>query len=125
MNTPNWVNRNWKLLIVLIAIESFAILTIGALLFSYFTNTSDVLRGAMLRICTNKDEIESLGSPINISGDVKLTKSFRRIGLIIPVTGPKGSAKVYAAADKSISWSFGQVMMQTDQSHLTIEISEY
>jgi hypothetical protein len=113
---PNrtWWGRNWKWVVPLgcltpILVCGGLITLIFVLVFGAITS-SDVYTDA-LATAKNNDEVKAfLGEPIEVgwvSGSVNINGASGTADLAIPISGPKGSATLYAVAKKTAGkWEY-------------------
>ena len=112
---PSWWMRNWKwfvpvgclTMVVLITVFVLGIVLIvfGAL------KSSDAYKTAVARAKANPEVVAALGEPIEegmfLSGTTNVDGSSGNADLTIPISGPKGKAKVYAIATKRAGrWTY-------------------
>jgi hypothetical protein len=120
----SWLARNWGWLIpigclgMLLAVAAFA----GAifLLVTSLVKSSDVYREAMDRAEQDPRVTEALGSPLEvgwtISGKIETTGPSGEADIAIPVSGPHGSARIYATAEKRAGrWRFETLLLRTSE----------
>jgi hypothetical protein len=111
----NWFERNWKWLVpvgclpIILTIVAAVALIVG-LVFGMI-RSSDVCQEAVARAKSNPAVIAALGQPIEegflVTGSIHTENSSGEADLSIPISGPKGSAKIYAEARKSAEkWEF-------------------
>ena len=120
---PSWWLRNWKwfvpvgcltMLILLVAfVGSIVLIVFGAL------KSSDAYKTAVARAKANPQVIEALGTPIEqgmfVAGKTNVDGSSGEADLTIPLSGPKGKAKVYAIATKRAGrWTYSTLEAEVD-----------
>ena len=126
---PEWLLRNWKwvvpalTLVVLLGFGVLMALILGVL------KSSDAYRGAVERARNAPGVIAALGTPIEpgflVTGNIKVKGESGTAQLEIPVSGPKGSARIYVSATKSLgSWHFPGLVVQLDGSQQLFDLSE-
>lgn len=118
---PSWWQRNWKwfvpagcltMLILLAAfVGSIVLIVFGAL------KSSDAYKTAVARAKANPQVIEALGTPIEegrfLSGKTNVDGSSGDADLTIPISGPKGKAKIYAVATKTAGrWKYSTLEVE-------------
>ncbi len=119
-----WLARNWGWLIpigclgMLLAFAAF----VGAifLLVTSVVKSSDVYREALARAEKDPRVTDALGSPLEvgwmISGSIETTGPSGQADIAIPVSGPRGSARIYATAEKRAGrWRFDTLLMRTPE----------
>ena len=118
MNSPQqkgWFGRNWKwfvpvgclsmVLMIVVFVAAVAYLAFGSIKSSY------VYQEAIAKTRSNAAVVRELGEPIEpgwlISGRINVNESSGNTDVIIPVSGPKKSGKVYVSAVKKLGkWDF-------------------
>ena len=120
---PGWWSRNWKwfvpvgCLTMLVALVVFSgaivLLVFGAL------KSSEAYKTAVARAKANPQVIEALGTPIKegmlLSGKTNVDGSSGEADLTIPLSGPKGKAKLYAIATKRAGrWTYSTLEAEID-----------
>jgi hypothetical protein len=105
---PGWWSRNWKWFIPTLFLVVFVLPLSLCGGFVYFVmaslKNSDVAHEAMARAQANPLLIEKLGTPIQmgmfVGGSINGTNAEGRASLVIPITGPKGTATLFVFALK-------------------------
>ncbi len=104
-----WWNRNWKWLVPVgcltpIVVCSGVITLIFVFVFGAI-KSSDVYTEALGRAKTNDEVRVLLGEPIEagfwVTGSIEVSGSTGKADLAIPLSGPEGSATLYAVATKA------------------------
>ncbi len=125
-----WLARNWKLVLGLAAgVTALVIAAIGSLVFlvmSLFKN-SDVEKQALARARSSPEVIQRLGGPIQAgwwrSGSINTSGDFGEAKLTIPISGPKGTGKLYLMAEKRAgTWSFSFLQIVVDATGEKIDL---
>jgi len=116
--TKSWFSRH-KTLTIVLALSSLlvmACLFIGGVLAvaTLALRSSDAYRLALTRAEHDPLVIAALGAPIHpgwlVTGEIKASRSDGEARLAIPVSGPRGSGKLYVQASKSGgTWAFSQL----------------
>ena len=120
---PNWWSRNWKwfvpmgclsmVLLITLFVAGIVMIVFGAL------KSSDAYKTAVARAKANPQVVEALGTPIEegmfLSGNTNVSASSGSADLTIPISGPKGKAKVYAIATKQAGrWTYSTLEAEID-----------
>ncbi len=127
--SPDWMRRNWKwfvpvlCLVVLVCVGVF-----GATLLTLM-KSSDAYSGAVMRAKSSPAVIAALGTPVKdglfFSGNISENNSSGSADLVIPISGPKGTASVYVSASRSLGrWRFDNLVVQIDKTKQRIDISD-
>ena len=118
-----WWSRNWKwfvpvgclgmLVVLVVFVGSILLIVFGAL------KSSDAYKTAVARAKANPQVIEALGTPIEegmfLSGKTNVDGSSGEADLTIPISGPKGKAKIYAVATKRAGrWTYSTLEAEID-----------
>ncbi len=118
---PGWWSRNWKwfvpvgclsmVVLVVIFVLGIVLLVFGAL------KSSDAYKTAVARAKANPEVVAALGEPIEeamfLSGKTNVDGSSGDADLTIPISGPKGSAKIYAIATKRAGrWNYSTLEVE-------------
>jgi hypothetical protein len=131
MNQPeerNWWDRNWKWFVPVSALAWIALFVgvIGYLLFG-FVRSSEIYEKAVAKAKRNSAVMEALGAPVKVgllvTGRIKIGRSSGKANLAIPISGPKGKAKIYAMATKSDGkWTFStlEVVVKTSGERINL-----
>jgi hypothetical protein len=134
MNQPpqgNWWNRNWKWAVpvgclVPILLGSGIVLLILTLVFGAL-KSSDPYTQALAAARANSEVKALLGEPIQpgfwVSGNFQVNGSSGNADFSIPLSGPKGSATVYATARKAAGrWEFIALEVSPKGSETRIDL---
>jgi hypothetical protein len=115
---PNWWSRNWKWFVPVGCLTLVALFAgfVGAIMFFAFSmmKNSDVTQLALAKARGNAQVQQRLGTPIEpgwfVSGSINQAGSSGKADLTIPVSGPRGSATIYADATRFAGeWSFNRL----------------
>jgi len=108
----NWWNRNWKWFVPVggLGVIVLFVAVIGYLVFG-FVKSCEIYKMATAKAKSNSAVVEALGSPIEegllVRGRMKMGGSSGKADLSIPISGPRGKAKIYAVATKPAGqWTF-------------------
>lgn len=123
----DWMTRNWKwfvpllCLVILVGIVGFAV-TLLALM-----KSSGAYSGAMARVKSSPAATAALGTPIKdgffFTGNISESDSSGSANFVIPINGPKGTAKFYVSASRSLSqWHYDKLVVKIDQPKQVIDI---
>ena len=136
MNQPqeeNWWRRNWKWFVpvcigAIVLFVGFCAVILS-LVFG-FMKSSDVYKEAVARAKANAAVMEALGAPVEegflVSGNISVSGSSVQADLAIPISGPKGSATVYAVATRSAGeWTFSALVVAIKESGERIDLLEW
>ena len=118
-----WLSRNWAWLVPTVLVVGVA--AIAAFIFLLFSLVAGSMRNTdayrqALAITTADAVVQSrLGQPIEpgrfIMGNLQDSGGSGSADLSIPVHGPKGEAKVYVEASKSVGeWTLNKLVVQFD-----------
>jgi len=127
----SWWHRNWKWFVPvgclgLIVFLGGAIALIVYLVFG-FVRSTDTYKEAVEKTKTNPFVMEALGSPLKegffVMGNIKVSGTSGQANLSIPISGPKGKAKIYAVAKKSAGeWTFSTLEVVVKESRQRIDL---
>jgi Cytochrome oxidase complex assembly protein 1 len=127
----SWFRRNLKWLIPVgcmvpllacAGIVAFVVVVVfGAI------KSSDAYTGAMERVSSSEAVQEALGTPVEagwlVSGSINVSGSSGNADLTIPISGPKGSGKLYVVATKSADrWRYSTLEVAVDGSGDRIDL---
>jgi hypothetical protein len=126
---PDWTVRNWRWLVPLLCLAALVCIGGFTVFFEHLMKSSDAYSGALTRAKSNPAVIAALGTPIKdgffVSGTISESASSGSAYLVIPITGPKGSANVYVSASRSLgNWRFESLIVQIDKTQEQIDILE-
>lgn len=106
-----WFARNWKWLVPVVLIVGFGLPP--ALMSSVFAamKNSDAAKESVLYAQANPLVVQKLGTPIAegwmVSGSINTSTTSGDADLAVPISGPKGQAKIYVTAQKvSGAWNY-------------------
>ena len=127
--TTDWLGRNWKWLVPLVCLV--VLVLVGGFVVSIFAmlKSSDAYSGAVARANSNPNVIAALGSPIAegffCTGNISEGCSSGSANLVIPISGPKGEARIYVTASRSLGvWRFDHLVVRVEKTHEQINILE-
>jgi hypothetical protein len=112
--TRSWIERHplWKIPLGLLTLV-FLMCTIGAVtivIISSSFRASDVYKQALSRAAGNLQVREQIGEPIQpgwfIFGELKYSGTGGHANFMIPISGPRGRARIQVVAYKSGTWRF-------------------
>lgn len=89
---------------------------------------SDVYQQAVTRAKSNPEVLAALGQPISegwmLSGSVEVHGSSGSADISVPISGPKGKGRIYAAATKSAGeWTYSKLVVKVDSTDETIDLA--
>ena len=107
----SWFSRNWKWLVpvILIVVCGLPLALMGAV-FAAMKN-SDAAKESVFQAQTNSQVMNQLGTPIAegwlVTGSINTSTTSGDADLAIPISGPKGHAKIYVTAHKVAgAWNY-------------------
>jgi hypothetical protein len=118
----SWLARNWGWLIPIGCLGLLALVAVfGGAIFLLVTSllrSSDIYRETLHRAEKDPRVVAALGSPIEagwwISGRIETSGPSGEADVAIPVSGPRGSARIYAVAEKRAGrWRFETLLVRT------------
>jgi hypothetical protein len=114
----SWWGRNWIWVLPVGCLMPLllccgGILSFGLFLFSTLKST-DAYKDAVARATSNAEVKKLLGEPLTVGfwtvGNVQIENAAGNADLMIPISGPKGSAIIHAVATKSEGkWNFSKL----------------
>lgn len=129
--TRSWWQRHWPwavptgcvALLALMAVFSGSIYIVVA----SFIKSSDAYQTAVQRAENSAQVVSALGTPVTegwfITGNINLAGTSGNANLAIPITGPKGKAKVYVVADKSEGvWRYSTLKVRVESTGQPIDL---
>jgi hypothetical protein len=120
---PGWWSRNWKWFVPVGCLGMVAVVVafIAAIVLVVFgaMKSSDAYKGAVAQAKAHPEVIAALGTPIEegmfVSGKTNVDGSSGEADLTIPISGPKGKAKIYAVATKRAGrWTYSTLKAEID-----------
>lgn len=126
-----WWNRNWKWVVPLGCLTPILVCGGGIALIGTFAfgviKSSAVCQQAMQVARSDVDVLAALGSPIEygffVSGNINVSGGTGDADLSIPISGPKGSAVLYAVAQKYAGqWTFTTLQVVVKESGKQIDL---
>lgn len=129
----NWWQRNWKWFVptgclTLIALAVAFVAMIVVVVFGAM-KSSDAYKIAVTRAKNDERVVRAIGKPISegmfTSGNTNVNGGSGQADLAIPISGPKGKAKIYAAATKSGGeWVYSKLVVRVESTGETIDLNE-
>jgi hypothetical protein len=129
----NWWQRNWKWFVptgclTLIAMGVAFVALIVVAVFGAM-KSSDAYKIAVTRAKNDERVVRAIGKPMSeglfISGNTNVTGASGEADLAIPISGPKGKAKIYAVATKSAGeWVYSKLVVRVESTGETIDLNE-
>ncbi len=129
----SWLSRNWG---KALAFGCFGLILAFVALFSLIMvvafsamKSSDVYKQAVSRAKSNPVVVEKLGTPIEegffVTGNIDASPGRGEAKLTIPISGPKGSATIYADATKrGADWEFAVLEVVIEGEAQKIDLLE-
>ena len=120
----SWWSRNWKWAVPAgcLTLCVFWIVVVSAFIYGLFAlaKTSDVYKLALEKVKGNPQVVASTGYPVKegwyMSGSIHINGPSGNADISFPVSGPKGSGKVYAVAKKSAGiWTFKTLVFEDEK----------
>src|SRR5205823_6366902 len=133
MAPTNWFGRNWKWIVpVGCLLPVLFIGGCGLAIFFFATGVmkqSDAYKTALARAQTNPAVIGAIGSPITqtgiVSGNSNVNGATGEANLSIPLSGPKGKARLYVEAKKSADlWFFQTMQVKIEKTGERIDLNQ-
>ena len=127
----SWWGRNWKWVLPLGCLAPFVLVggcvAAGIILIFGSLKNSDAYHKSLEAVRANKEVEDVLGAPIEpsfvVSGNIYVGNSGGRAQVSYDVTGPKGSATVYAVAEKKDGeWTFRSIKVYPKDSGKRIDV---
>lgn len=129
----NWWQRNWKWFVptgclTLIALAVAFVAMIVVVVFGAM-KSSDAYKIAVTRAKNDERVVRAIGKPISegmfMSGNTNVNGGSGQADLAIPISGPKGKAKIYAVATKSAGeWVYSKLVVRVESTGETIDLNE-
>jgi len=129
----NWWQRNWKWFVptgclTLIALAVAFVAMIVVVVFGAM-KSSDAYRIAASRARNDERVVRAIGKPMSeglfVSGHTNVNGGSGQADLEIPISGPKGKAKIYAVATKSAGeWVYSKLVVRVESTGETIDLNE-
>ena len=129
----NWWQRNWKWFVptgclTLIAMGVAFVALIVVAVFGAM-KSSDAYKIAVTRAKNDERVVRAIGKPMSeglfISGNTNVSGGSGQADLAIPISGPKGKAKIYAVATKSEGeWVYSKLVVRVESTGETIDLNE-
>jgi hypothetical protein len=119
----SWWSRNW-MWVVPTGCLTFVVLIaafVGAIIMIVFgaMKSSDAYKMAVTRAKQNPQVVQALGTPIDeglwVSGKTNVEGSSGSADITIPISGPKGKARIYAVATKRAGrWTYSTLEVEVE-----------
>ncbi|MEO6173112.1 MAG: cytochrome c oxidase assembly factor Coa1 family protein [Arenimonas sp.] len=129
--TQGWLSRNWKWFVPVICfLGLLAICGFVGLLFYSVTSmmkSTDAYQMAVQQAKSNPEVVSAIGKPIAeglfTTGNINTSGSSGTADMAIPISGPKGEAKIYVTAKQSVGkWTFNNLVVEIDKTHERIDL---
>lgn len=131
VENSSWWCRHWKWFVptVLVLLVMLGIGFVGLIFYgvSRVTKSSDVYQMALQKAKSNTEVSTAIGKPITegwlTSGNISTNDASGSAELSIPISGPKGDARIYLSATKSVGkWTFNDLLVEIDVSDKRINL---
>ncbi|MGH9532727.1 MAG: cytochrome c oxidase assembly factor Coa1 family protein [Terriglobales bacterium] len=129
----SWLSRHWGKTLAIGCfglVSAFAALVTLIMMIAFGAmKSSDVYKAAVARAKANPVVVEKLGTPIEegffVSGNVETSPGRGEAKLTIPISGPKGSANIFADATKrGGDWEFSVLEVAIEGEAQKIDLLE-
>jgi hypothetical protein len=130
---PNWWSRNWKWFVPVLAAVMLALFAaFFAAIFAFvfgMMKSSEPYQEALAHATANPQIVQALGKPIEtgyfVQGNISTQGATGEASFVIPLKGPKGSAKVYVDASQSAGlWEYKTLVVQIESTHQRVDLLE-
>jgi len=123
------MTRNWKWFVPLLCLVCLACLGGFVALGLTLMKSSDAYSGAVARVKSSPAIIAAIGTPVKdglfFSGNISEINSSGSANLVIPISGPKGTANLYVSASRSFSkWHFDELVVEINKTKQRIDITD-
>jgi hypothetical protein len=127
----NWWSRNWKWFVPTGCLSLLLLVggCIGSIIMVATTamKSSDVYKDALVKAQSNPAVVAALGTPITTgfftSGSINTNGPTGDAAFSIPLSGPKGKAKIHLEAEKSAGeWTFSTLVVQVENPAQRIDL---
>lgn len=127
----SWWSRNWMWFVPTgcVAMVALVVAFIAAIVLVVFgaMKSSDAYKTAVAQARVHPEVIAALGTPIEegmfVSGKTNVEGSSGQADLTIPISGPKGKAKIYAVATKTAGrWKYSTLEVEVTGRDERIEL---
>ena len=117
----SWFGRNWKWLVPVGCLGTALLLVglaVGVVFLAFGAmKSSEVYQQALSRAQEHPAVEEAVGSPIKagwlVSGNISVSGPSGEADLSIPISGPRGKARIYAVATRSAGrWEFSTLEVE-------------
>lgn len=126
---PSWFTRHWRWFVPVLAMAA------GLFFYGFFSLVSSVMKNsevhqlALARVQASPAVAAALGTPITegflVKGNIHVSGPSGQAQLEIPIQGPKDSATIYVAAEKSKGeWHFEYLVVQPAHSKTRLDLLE-
>ena len=126
-----WWSRNWKWFVpvgclTLVGMMVAFILAIFIFVFGLLKST-EVYKDSLARAKNHPAVVEALGSPVEegffIQGKTNVDTTSGSADIAIPLSGPKGNAKLYVVAKKTAGqWDYDQLVVEIERTKERIDL---
>ena len=128
---PNWWGRNWKWFVptVCLLVIMFFCSFIGLIFYGVTSmmKSTDAYQMALQEAKSSPEVVAAIGKPIVegffTTGSINTSGSSGSADMAIPISGPKGEAKIYVSAKQSAGkWTFNDLVVEIDKTHQRIDL---
>jgi hypothetical protein len=128
-----WWARNWKWFVPTGCLSLIALFFafIAVIVFAVFgaIKSSDAYKTAVGRAKADPRVSEAIGTPIKegwyVSGNTEVSGGSGKTDMSIPISGPKGSATIYAVATKFAGdWQYSKLLVKVERTGEMIDLTD-
>ena len=125
--SSDWTKRNLKWFIPLLCLVALVCFGGMMALGLSLMKSSDAYSGAVARAQSSPAVMAALGTPIKdgifFAGNISENNTSGSANLVIPISGPKGTANLYVSASRSLSkWHFDDLVVEIHKTKQRIDI---
>ena len=123
-----WVPKNWGTFVTFMAVGLVAGVIVYFISVSKLLKESDLYRDAASIAADDKEVAEAIGSPVTadsmfITGDLTEEGDSGSASMIIPLSGPKGSADLFVVAYKSGGkWEYKKLLVKLRENEKQLNL---
>jgi hypothetical protein len=123
------MTRNWKWFVPLLCLVCLTGLVGFVTSVLTLMKSSDAYSGAVALAKSSPAVIAALGTPVKdgllFSGNISENNSSGSAHLVIPISGPNGTAHLYVSASRSLSqWHFDELTVEIDKTKQRIDVTD-
>ena len=131
--SPNWWSRNWKWFVPVLIVTAIAL--IGGFILAILTfvmrmmSSSEPYQTAVARAQADPAVVAALGEPVSpgrfTMGEIETNNDSGTAKLSIPLSGPKGEARLHVYAERETGqWNYDTMVVVVDDSSTRIDLLE-